>query len=233
MFSTLRMVSVPLIVSGIVSSLASLSMKTSGSIGLRALVYYLTTTLCAVVTGRSLTIEVPGLISVPGTNMLGLIVFSILIGCILSIMEEKAKPMTDLFRCMYQVVMRMIAIFICAVTLPVTMDCLVNKNTVDSRVVNFITPIGAIINMDGCALYIPMLTIFFSQRLGLTLDFGNYFIIGERFRAVVNVNGDSLGAGIVNHLSSKVLNSETDSKQETDAKDRSRSISLGETEGLV
>ncbi|OWF44776.1 Excitatory amino acid transporter 5 [Mizuhopecten yessoensis] len=51
MLNTLRMVSVPLVVSSIISSLASLSMKTSSSIGLRALVYYLVTTVCAVITG--------------------------------------------------------------------------------------------------------------------------------------------------------------------------------------
>ncbi|XP_033739045.1 excitatory amino acid transporter 2-like [Pecten maximus] len=51
MLNTLRMVSVPLVISGIISSLASLSIRTSGSIGLRALIYYMFTTLCAVITG--------------------------------------------------------------------------------------------------------------------------------------------------------------------------------------
>ncbi|XP_069126789.1 excitatory amino acid transporter 3-like isoform X2 [Argopecten irradians] len=332
MLNTLRMVSVPLVVSGIITSLATLSMKTSGSIGLRALCYYLFTTVCAVITGivgvvlvqpgkqiigvsdkpdnginhldsfldmirnalpdnimaatfskkrtvvaeeiviveegyigdhsnngnhtvlnitgTNMTIDVPSLESDPGTNMLGLIVISVLVGCVLSSMEERAKPMTDLFRCLYEVVMRLIEIFICAATLPVTMDCLVNKNHVDRRVVDFITPIGSVINMDGTALYVSMVTIFISQRLGATLTFGDYIIIGftafgisvgsagvpnmgimtmaiaamavglpvdqvllvapvdwivERFRTISNIYGDSIGAGIVQHLSSNVL----------------------------
>ncbi|XP_069126788.1 excitatory amino acid transporter 1-like isoform X1 [Argopecten irradians] len=410
MLNTLRMVSVPLVVSGIITSLATLSMKTSGSIGLRALCYYLFTTVCAVITGivgvvlvqpgkqiigvsdkpdnginhldsfldmirnalpdnimaatfskkrtvvaeeiviveegyigdhsnngnhtvlnitgTNMTIDVPSLESDPGTNMLGLIVISVLVGCVLSSMEERAKPMTDLFRCLYEVVMRLIEIFIwftpvgllfltaasvvqtenptvvlqelavffptaiicillhsfgslsllflvvtkknpflyllhmskalltafgtasSAATLPVTMDCLVNKNHVDRRVVDFITPIGSVINMDGTALYVSMVTIFISQRLGATLTFGDYIIIGftafgisvgsagvpnmgimtmaiaamavglpvdqvllvapvdwivERFRTISNIYGDSIGAGIVQHLSSNVL----------------------------
>ncbi|XP_033737388.1 excitatory amino acid transporter 1-like [Pecten maximus] len=289
--------------------------------------------------------------------MLGLIVFSVLVGCILSSMEDRAKPMINLFRCMYEVVMRLIGIFIwftpigllfliaasvvqterpvvvlqelaiffptavlclllhsfgslsllylfvtkknpykfllnmskalltafgtasSAATLPVTMDCLVNKNHVDGRVVNFITPIGAIINMDGTALYVSMVTIFISQRLGVTLDFGSYIITGlsafgisvgsagvpnmgimtmaiaamavglpvdqvllvapvdwivERFRTIVNINGDSIGAGIVHHLSSKVLvNTEKDNTQDTDVDTRETCSNLNETESLV
>ncbi|XP_060076938.1 excitatory amino acid transporter 1-like [Ylistrum balloti] len=289
--------------------------------------------------------------------MLGLIVVAVLVGCVLSRMKENAKPMVDLFQCMYRVVMRLIGIFIwftpvglvflisssivhterpivvlqelaiffptavcclmlhsfgslsllyflvtkknpyrfvlnmskalltafgtssSAATLPVTMDCLVSKNHVDSRVVNFITPIGAIINMDGTALYVSMVTIFVSQRLGVTLDFGNYIIIGlsafgisvgsagvpglglvtmtiaamavglpidqillvapvdwiiERFRTVANVYGDSVGAGIVNHLSSKVLNTtEQGFPQDAGSNDRYNSGSIKETESLV
>ncbi|XP_021365019.1 excitatory amino acid transporter 1-like [Mizuhopecten yessoensis] len=195
MLNTLRMVSVPLVVSSIVSSLASLSMKTSGSIGLKALIYYLVTTVCAVITGTVgivvisigkeaaeqpgrisnsmsqldsvldmmrnalpdnlvkatfskkqtvlskhnveivndtgsvifnntediagrnwsssfMAVEVPTVISVPGTNMLGLIVVSVFLGCVLSSMEDKAKPLVDFFQCIYQAMMRLILIFI-------------------------------------------------------------------------------------------------------------------------
>ncbi|XP_033737378.1 excitatory amino acid transporter 1-like [Pecten maximus] len=405
MLNTLKMVSVPLVVSSIISSIATLSMKTSGSIGLRALVYYLVTTVIAVITGtvgiviissgketivdtseiskgtsqldalldmirnafpdnlveatlskkqtvmsskiipiniapsdfnqtnanvarngpnNFTTIDVPTIISVPGTNMLGLIVASIFIGCVLSSMEDKAKPLVDFFRSLYQAMMRLILIFVwftpvgltflvaaavvqvenpmealgefgvfistvifcfllhgfgtvpiiylivtrknpyvfirkmskalltafgttsSAAALPFTMDCLITKNRIDKRVVNFIAPIGATINMDGIALYIPMLIIFISHRLGLSLDPARYVTIGvsaigvsvgaagipgaglmymtvaamavglpaeqvlitapfdwifAQFRTMINVSGDSFGAGIVDHLS--------------------------------
>ncbi|XP_060076957.1 excitatory amino acid transporter 1-like [Ylistrum balloti] len=427
MLNTLQMLSVPLVVSSIISSLASLSMRTSGSIGLKALVYYLLTTVCAVITGtvgitivssgteatsearelskgisqldslldmmrnafpanlvgatiskqqsmlvthsveivddtrsnhsnvtggnmsRNFTIDVPTVTTVAGTNMLGLIVVSICVGCVLSKMEDKAKPLVDFFQCLYQVMIRLIMIFIwftpvglmflvatavvqierpmavlkelsifipaviiclllhgfvtiptayflmvrknpytfinnmskalvtafgsssSAAALPFTMDCLINKNRVNSRVVNFIAPIGATINMDGTALYIPMLIIFISNRLGLVLDPARYVVIGmsaigmsvgaaaipaagfmfmtvaalavglpieqvlltapvdwifERFRTMVNVLGDSFGAGIVDHLSSSVqspdcveMTHSASNSQEEDEKD--------------
>ncbi|XP_060076947.1 excitatory amino acid transporter 1-like [Ylistrum balloti] len=411
MLNTLRMVSVPLVVSSIISSLASLSMRTSGSIGLKALVYYLLTTVCAVITGtlgivmisdrksiaeeateiandihqldsfldmmrnafpdnlvkatfskkQSLlstvdvydedisgrntssnmtTKETLKITSVSGTNMLGLIVVSIFIGCLLSKMEAKGKPLVDFFQSIYQVMMRLILIFLwftpigltfliavavvqidrpsetlqefavfisavvfcfllhgfgtvsilyfivtrknpyvflrnmskalltafgstsSAAALPFTMDCLINKNRVNSRVVNFIAPIGATINMDGIALYIPMLTIFISHRIGLSLDPARYVIIGlsaigvsigaagipgaglmymtvaaiavglppdqvlitapfdwifAQFRTMINVSGDSFGAGIVEHLSYSLLtHNKADTVNETE-----------------
>ncbi len=48
-------------------------------------------------------------------------------------------------------------------TLPVTMDCLENKNGVDPKVSKFVLPIGATINMDGTALYEAVAAIFIAQ----------------------------------------------------------------------
>ncbi|OWF44777.1 Excitatory amino acid transporter 1 [Mizuhopecten yessoensis] len=208
--------------------------------------------------------------------MLGLIVFSILIGCILSIMEEKAKPMTDLFRFIPVglifliastvvqterplVVLQELAVFFPTVvlslllhgfgTLPLLYLLVTRRNPytfVRNMSKALLTAFGTSSSVTAVAVSIgaasaPGIGIITmtiaSMAVGLPGD--QILLVApvdwiiERFRAVVNVNGDSLGAGIVNHLSSKVLNSETDSKQETDAKDRSRSISLGETEGLV
>ena len=55
-------------------------------------------------------------------------------------------------------------------TLPVTMDCLENKNGVDPRISKFVLPIGATINMDGTALYEAVAAIFIAQvrRGGVT-----------------------------------------------------------------
>jgi Na+/H+-dicarboxylate symporter len=135
-------------------------------------------------------------------------------------------------------------------TLPVTMECLENKNRVDPRVSKFVLPIGATINMDGTALYEAVAAIFIAQVRGFTLTFGNVIAISitataasigaagipqaglvtmvmvldtvglpaddvgmilavdwllDRFRTVVNVLGDCIGAGIVYHLSRKEL----------------------------
>ncbi|XP_069106576.1 excitatory amino acid transporter 1-like [Argopecten irradians] len=260
--------------------------------------------------------------------MLGLIVASIFIGCILSSSGDKTRPLIDFFQSLYHTMMKLVLIFIwftpvgltflvataivqvekpsealkefavfistvifcfllhgfgtvpimyfivtrknpysflrnmskalltafgstsSASALPFTMECLIRKNKIDKRVVNFIAPIGATINMDGVALYIPMMIIFISHRLGLTLDFTRYVIIGlsaigvsigaagipgaglmymsvaavavglppdqvlitapfdwifAQFRTMINVSGDSFGAGIIHHLTYPVL----------------------------
>ena len=52
---------IPLVVSSLVSSLAFLDAKATGRMGLRAVIYYLTTTLCAVIIGIILVVTIrPG-----------------------------------------------------------------------------------------------------------------------------------------------------------------------------
>jgi Na+/H+-dicarboxylate symporter len=55
-------------------------------------------------------------------------------------------------------------------TLPVTMECLEDKNKVDERVSRFVLPIGATINMDGTALYEAVAAIFIAQLKGIQLS---------------------------------------------------------------
>ncbi|EAT34674.1 AAEL013111-PA [Aedes aegypti] len=62
-------------------------------------------------------------------------------------------------------------------TLPVTMQCLEDKNHIDPRVSRFVLPIGATINMDGTALYEAVAAIFIAQLRGLSLTFGNIVAI--------------------------------------------------------
>lgn len=61
LMNMLRMMIIPLIVSSLISSLAFLDAKSSGKMGGRAIVYYVTTTLCAVIIGIVLTVTIrPG-----------------------------------------------------------------------------------------------------------------------------------------------------------------------------
>jgi Na+/H+-dicarboxylate symporter len=52
------------------------------------------------------------------------------------------------------------------------MSCLEEKNEIDRRVVRFVMPIGATINMDGTALYEAVAAIFISQVRQMTLSIG-------------------------------------------------------------
>jgi len=47
-----------------------------------------------------------------------------------------------------------VCIYFSSATLPITIQCLEEKNGVDPRVARFVLPIGATINMDGTALYV-------------------------------------------------------------------------------
>merc|ERR1712098_923011 len=137
-----------------------------------------------------------------------------------------------------------------SVTLPVTMNCLEEKNYVDPRISRFVLPIGATINMDGTALYEAVAALFIAQLSNVPVNIGQVIAISitataasigaagipqaglitmvmvldtvglpsesvsiilsvdwllDRFRTTINVLGDSIGAGIVNHLSKEEL----------------------------
>jgi len=62
-------------------------------------------------------------------------------------------------------------------TLPVTINCLEEKNGVDPLVSRFVLPIGATINMDGTALYLPVGAIYIAQLCGMPLTLGNIIAI--------------------------------------------------------
>lgn len=67
--------------------------------------------------------------------------------------------------------------FCSSATLPVSIQCLEEKNHVNSNVVRFMLPIGATINMDGTALYEAVAAIFIAQLRGISLTFGNIIAI--------------------------------------------------------
>ena len=62
-------------------------------------------------------------------------------------------------------------------TLPVTINCLEEKNGVDPRISRFVLPIGATINMDGTALYEAVAAIFIAQMVGMNPSLGQIVII--------------------------------------------------------
>jgi Na+/H+-dicarboxylate symporter len=62
-------------------------------------------------------------------------------------------------------------------TLPITMECVEEKNKVDSRASSFVLPLGATINMDGTALYEAVAALFIAQIYGIDLSMGQQIII--------------------------------------------------------
>uniref|UniRef100_A0A3B1JL33 Amino acid transporter n=1 Tax=Astyanax mexicanus TaxID=7994 RepID=A0A3B1JL33_ASTMX len=90
-------------------------------------------------------------------------------------------------------------------TLPSMMKCVEENNGVDKRISRFILPIGATVNMDGAAIFQCVAAVFIAQLNNVELNAGQIFTILDRTTTVVNVEGDALGAGILNHINEKEL----------------------------
>lgn len=55
-------------------------------------------------------------------------------------------------------------------TLPLTMECVEQKNKISSKASSFVLPLGATINMDGTALYEAVAAMFIAQAYGIDLS---------------------------------------------------------------
>ncbi len=62
-------------------------------------------------------------------------------------------------------------------TLPITIECVEDRNKISNRTASFVLPLGATINMDGTALYEAVAAIFIAQVYGVPLGFGAQVII--------------------------------------------------------
>ncbi|USP77687.1 hypothetical protein yc1106_04961 [Curvularia clavata] len=63
-----------------------------------------------------------------------------------------------------------------AATLPVTMRCVL-KQGIPVTVAKFTVPLGCLINMDGTAIYFPIVVVFLAATQGITLNAADYIII--------------------------------------------------------
>jgi len=62
-------------------------------------------------------------------------------------------------------------------TLPVTMKCMEQKCGLEPRVVRFVCPLGATLNMNGSALYEAVAAIYIAQVVGKQLSIGEIFLV--------------------------------------------------------
>jgi solute carrier family 1 (high affinity glutamate transporter) protein 1 len=62
-------------------------------------------------------------------------------------------------------------------SLPVTMECVEEKNQVNHRASSFVLPLGATINMDGTALYEAVAAIYIAQLYGIDLSLGQQIVV--------------------------------------------------------
>lgn len=64
-----------------------------------------------------------------------------------------------------------------AATLPVSIECVTEKNCISERTASFVLPLGATVNMDGTALYEAVAAVFIAQIYGIDLDFSQMVVI--------------------------------------------------------
>ena len=84
------------------------------------------------------------------------------------------------YRFMYQMSQALLTAFSTAsssATLPVTMQCAVEKAGVSKRSTEFVLPLGATVNMDGTALYEAAAAIFIAQAIGMDLSLMQQLVI--------------------------------------------------------
>ena len=84
------------------------------------------------------------------------------------------------FRFMYQMSQALLTAFSTAsstATLPITMNCVVEKAKVSKQSSDFVLPLGATINMDGTALYEAAAAIFIAQAIGFELTITSQLVI--------------------------------------------------------
>ena len=62
-------------------------------------------------------------------------------------------------------------------TLSTAMEQLQNRLGVSKTSTNFLLPLGACINMDGTAIYLGIVAVFFAQAFGVTLETHDYFML--------------------------------------------------------
>jgi len=183
------------------------------------------------------------------TVMIGLLVHGFIVLPVIYFAVTRSNPFIFIFN-MGSALITAFGTGSSSATLPVTINCIEEKNRVSQQIARFVLPIGAVINMDGTGLYEAVAAIFIAQLNGIQLNFGQVVTtaitataasIGaagipqaglvtmvmvletvglpseavatilsvdwllDRFRTAINVLGDSLGAGLVAHLSRKEI----------------------------
>ncbi len=110
------------------------------------------------------------------TVILGLLIHAVIILPIMLKMFSGRKPM-QYFLNMGQALTTAFTTASSSATLPITMECIEEKNNVDKRAASFVLPLGATINMDGTALYEAVAALFIAQIYGIDLSASDQIII--------------------------------------------------------
>lgn len=124
----------------------------------------------------SLTDMVSGLGLYSLTVIIGLLIHAVIVLPLILKMFGKKDPFRY-FLNMGQALATAFTTASSSATLPVTMECVTDKNKVNPKAGSFVLPLGATINMDGTALYEAVAAIFIAQAIGFPLSITSQVII--------------------------------------------------------
>ncbi|XP_035279292.1 solute carrier family 1 member 7a [Anguilla anguilla] len=110
------------------------------------------------------------------TVVLGLVLHGLFILPAMYFFITKKSPIVYI-RGILQALLISLATSSSSATLPITFKCLLENNHIDRRIIRFVLPVGATINMDGTALYEAVAAIFIAQVNNYELDFGQIITI--------------------------------------------------------
>jgi Na+/H+-dicarboxylate symporter len=110
------------------------------------------------------------------TVLIGLLVHGFLILPLIFIILTRKNPLTHIMK-MSPALLTALGTSSSSATLPVTINCLEKNMGYDSRIVRFLVPIGATVNMDGTALYEAVAAIFIAQSRGIPLSIIQVIIV--------------------------------------------------------
>ncbi|KAJ3599266.1 hypothetical protein NHX12_033229, partial [Muraenolepis orangiensis] len=110
------------------------------------------------------------------TVVMGLILHGLFILPAMYFFITKKSPIVYI-RGILQALLIALATSSSSATLPITFKCLLENNHIDRRIIRFVLPVGATINMDGTALYEAVAAIFIAQVNNYELDFGQIITI--------------------------------------------------------
>ncbi|KAK1165068.1 excitatory amino acid transporter 5-like [Acipenser oxyrinchus oxyrinchus] len=124
------------------------------------------------------------------TVVLGLVLHGLFILPSMYFFITKKNPIVFI-RGILQALLIALATSSSSATLPITFKCLLENNHIDRRIIRFVLPVGATINMDGTALYEAVAAIFIAQVNNYELDFGQIITIRQ---GLLPAHSASIGA---------------------------------------
>ncbi|XP_006863021.1 PREDICTED: neutral amino acid transporter A isoform X2 [Chrysochloris asiatica] len=121
-------------------------------------------------------------------NILGLVLFALVLGVALKKLGSEGEELIRFFNAFNEATMVLVSWIMCSATLPSMMKCIEENNGVDKRISRFILPIGATVNMDGAAIFQCVAAVFIAQLNNVQLNAGQIFTI------LVTATASSVGA---------------------------------------